>query len=239
MAKIQLHPLIQPITQSLVQETTPIILAGNLDETELFFKDIPANFLGKKGGLRIELTFSNYIKETNSKIIKIKFGSVVLAMVTVTQNPSAKIVITINNRNNPASQVCFIEVEAGDMVTLTDTTIVYTSQDTTTAKTISITATTTLESALSVGGSSLARTGTEVKANFAAHGYNQGDFVKIEGANQSYYNGVWEIYSMETNFFYFQVPYLSSFVTPATGSITSKRFSRITLESCEIELLKG
>ncbi|HHT9137380.1 MAG TPA: hypothetical protein ACFYEK_09085 [Candidatus Wunengus sp. YC60] len=226
--------------QLLAHAPIPVSVAGTVDETELYSYTVIGGMLGKKGGLRIELVFTNYINQTNAKILKVKFGSTVLAELTVTENPITKVIVTITNRNDEASQIYYVETEAQGMITINED-VIYANEDTSTDKIISVSAITSLESAIAVGNDSLtcdiAEDGVDVIAHFPSHGNNYGDFVKIEGANQTEYNGTWEIFGISPNYFHFTLPATAS-ASPATGPITAKRYSRITLEYCDIELLR-
>ena len=69
----------------------------------------------------------------------------------------------------------------------------------------------------------LARTGETATGTSAAHGYSEGDIVTIAGATQTDYNGEFVIHNVATNTFDFTVR--NSPVTPATGTITVKKYT--------------
>jgi hypothetical protein len=67
--------------------------------------------------------------------------------------------------------------------------------------------------------SSITRSGSTATVTMSsAHNYETGQHVKVEGANQSEYNGVWDITVATATTFTYTVP--GSPATPATGTIT-------------------
>lgn len=68
---------------------------------------------------------------------------------------------------------------------------------------------------------SITRSGATATATAAAHGYATGQFVNIQGAAQTEYNGKFTITVVDANTFTY--PVTGTPATPATGTITSNR----------------
>jgi hypothetical protein len=64
---------------------------------------------------------------------------------------------------------------------------------------------------------SIVRSGSVATVTQTAHGYEDGDYIYIEGANQSEYNGTYTIYSVTANTYSYTIS--GTPVTPATGTI--------------------
>ncbi len=128
-----------------------IVLASSADpvstllittEIELFSHVITAGLMTANKAIELNFLFSNGFIDSNEKIVKVYFNSTVIATLTITENPSVRSIVKIQNRNNQASQICHIGILSAGMVTLANTEIVNTAEDTTASSTISIKATT-------------------------------------------------------------------------------------------------
>lgn len=81
----------------------------------------------------------------------------------------------------------------------------------------------TVQSAKSVTGLSLESDGITATATVAAHGYSDGDPITIAGANQSAYNGTYNITYVDSSHFSYIVA--GTPATPGTGTITATGYT--------------
>jgi len=213
-------------TKMLDKWNIPVVSGGTTTETELYVYTVNGGLMGDKGEVKILISFTNK-SSANNKTVKVKFGSTELASYTVTTNTQKEICVSLRNRNNEASQVCTVTSQGV-------TTVANLAEDTTIDKDISITATTTTESAVSV--TDLTSAGSVALCHAVAHGYVIGEYVLVEGANETEYNGTYSIYDVSAN--YFKYNFAGSATAQATGTITVKRYTPITLESVDVELIK-
>jgi hypothetical protein len=84
----------------------------------------------------------------------------------------------------------------------------------------------TTEGTLDKALSSLTRSGTTVTATAAGHGYVIGDLVRISGADQSDYNGLFTITAATTNTFSYTIAGTPD--SPATGAATAQAVKSVT-----------
>lgn len=213
-------------SKMLDQWTIPVVSGGVTTETELYQYTVKGGTLGANGEIRILISFTNK-SSANNKTVKVKFGSTQIASFTVTTNTQKEINISIKTRNNEAAQICTVTSQGV-------TTVTTLAEDTSADKAISVTATTTTESAVSVTG--ITSTGVTALVHAPTHGFVLGEYVLMEGANETEYNGTYQIFDVSEN--YYKYLFAGSVTTPATGTITAKRYTPITLESVDVELVK-
>lgn len=210
---------------------TPVSVTGVATETMLASITIPGGTLGPNGMLDVTTLF-NANGSSDSKITKVKFGAAVFLNQGVTTGNCIQTKTIIRNRNNTASQV---GGPAGIYAAFGNNAVspVYAAVDTSVDQTLAVLGQVTTQTAKSVV--SITRTGSIATATVTAHGYANGESVLMAGANEAEYNGTFVISNVTANTFDYTVT--GTPATPATGTITSARWSTITLESVMVEVL--
>ena len=217
----------------LSESNTQHILAGSLTETELYPYTLPGGTMGNNGSVEIEFAFTN-TNSANNKTVSVYLGATKIADIVATTNNAAIVTVVISNRNSQSVQFIRVDVEADGAITGTEFNT--SAENTAVDKVISITATTTLETAVALTG--ITRVNNVATAARVAHGFVIGNYVRIAGADQTDYNIDAVIFNLP-DADHFDYIVANSPVTPATGAaITAQRFSRIILESIIIELVK-
>ncbi|OGQ60731.1 MAG: hypothetical protein A3J24_06350 [Deltaproteobacteria bacterium RIFCSPLOWO2_02_FULL_53_8] len=223
------------------QAIAPVFASQNFDqsvtgvsgETILFSTVIPANTLGPNGVLRLSILCRTDGVLSNSKSWRVRFGSTLFASVGVTTINLLNTITRIANRNSTSAQVSnkYLHVMQGVAGTLESN--MTGAVDTTVDQYLTITGQTTVEPTKSA---TITRSGSTATAAVTAHGYVSGDSVLMAGANEAEYNGTFVIFNVTANTFDYTVT--GSPATPATGTITSARWTKMTLESVLVEVVK-
>lgn len=126
----------------LASSAVPVSTLEVITEVELFSYTIAGGLMGSNKAIELNFLFSNGFSDENNKIVNVYYNSTAIATLTITDNPSCRVIVKIQNRNDTDSQIGHIGMSTAGMVTLTGTEIVYTMEDTTIDSTISIKATT-------------------------------------------------------------------------------------------------
>lgn len=212
---------------------TPISIVATTSVVTLYSVTIPGGTLGKNGVLKIN-TWWTHRNNSSVKTFQIYYGGQLFSSRSNTTIDSMSFLSIIKNRNNEASQIGIPEVQYMPYNAFTAPWAVWKigSVNTAVDQLIEVKGNVALEPSKSV--TSITRSGTTATATSAAHGYANGDYVLIAGANETQYNGTFTISNVTTNTFDYTVS--GSPATPATGTITVQRYGLLTLEAVTVEV---
>ena len=213
-------------------QNTAVSVGGTAVETTLATFTVPGGTLGLNGILEINSLWS-CLSSANNKTTNVKFGGTTFLSQSVTTGYLIQSKTIIRNRNSAASQVAYassLYATFGNGANALVTATVNTAVD----QTVLLTGTTTTETPLTPLVS-LTQTAGTATATYVAHGYIAGQYVLIAGANQAGYNGSMLILTVPTaDTFTFAVD--AGTVSPATGVVSSARYTPLTLESVYLEI---
>ena len=215
---------------------TPVTVTGTATTTTLFSAVIPGGTLGANGVIDVRFLFTAMNSTGATNTCNGNFGGTTFYLASLTSSIlSLQGGFRVYNRNSLSSQVGGLlntnwgsyggTNSAANAVTST----INTAED----QTVTIRVTPSTETAKSVV--SITRSGSTATATVTAHAYVNGNSVKILGANETEYNGTFVIANVTANTFDYTVT--GTPATPATGTITSARWSVITLEAVFVEVL--
>lgn len=220
----------QAIAPVFASQNTAVSITGTAVATVLASFVIPGGTMGANGMLRISPLFVSDGVLANLKGYTVKFGGQNFTAASVAASPYVTGVSTIRNRNSESIQVANRFLGFTSQVnTINFTGTVNTAAD----QTLELVGTTSTEPTKSA---TITRSGSTATATVAAHGYANGDYVLMAGANETEYNGTFVISNVTANTFDYAVT--GSPATPATGTVTSARWTKVTLDSVIVEVLK-
>ena len=212
---------------------TPVTINGTTSTVTLYSVTIPGGVLGKNGVLKVTTLWSH----RNNSGVKNKYvyygGTSFFARADSTSD-TMSILTIIKNRNNVASQIGLPEVQYVPYYSYSApwATLKLGSVNSDADQLVEVKGACALEASASV--TSLTRSGSTATATVAAHGFSNGDYILIVGANEAAYNGTFIISNVTTNTFDYTVT--GTPATPATGTITVQRYGKLTLEAVTVEV---